>query len=108
MAQLSQPGARPRLVLSGGAARLRLGPFEMVTLAVVILLAAFIADRAYERLTGFNKAVAAPPEYVPAIRTTLTSQVATTGTVQATQQVSLNFDIGTGTAKIQQFLVGLG
>lgn len=79
-----------------------------MTLAAVVILTAFVADRSYDRFTGFNKVVPAPPEYVPAIRTTLTSQVSTTGTIQANQQVSLNFDIGTGTAKIQQFLVGLG
>ena len=47
----------------------------------------------------------APPTYLPAFRTTLTSTVSTTGTVQASQQVTLTF--GT-TGKIKEFLVGLG
>src|SRR5206468_6057233 len=42
-------------------------------------------------------------------RSIVVSTVSTTGTVQASQQVNLTFDIGTtGTGKIKEFLVGLG
>jgi HlyD family secretion protein len=80
----------------------------MITLAVIMLVAAFIGYNAYAKATNLNKTAPVASTYLPAFRQTLTSTVSSTGTVAATQQVSLNFDIGQGTGKILKFFVGLG
>jgi len=80
----------------------------MITLAVITLVSAFVGYQAYAKVTDLNKAAPVANTYLPAFRTTLTSTVSSTGTVAATQQVSLNFDIGQGTGKILTFFVGLG
>jgi HlyD family secretion protein len=99
---------RPRILLSGGSATFRLAPFEVISLLVLLAVAAFGGYTVYGKVSGANKTLAAPPIYIPAFRQTLTSSVSTTGTVQASQQVNLTFDINQNTAKITQFLVGLG
>src|SRR4051794_17915002 len=73
-----------------------------------MLLAAFVGYKAYAKVTDLNKAAPVANTYLPAFRQTLVSTVSSTGTVAATQQVSLSFDIGQGTGRIQQMLVGLG
>src|SRR3954464_11369549 len=73
-----------------------------------MLLAAFVGYKAYAKVTDLNKAAPVANTYLPAFRQTLTSTVSSTGTVAATQQVSLHFDIGQGTGKILKFFVGLG
>jgi HlyD family secretion protein len=65
----------------------------------------FAGYTVYARTTDLNAAVPAPPNYIPAFRQTLTNSVSTTGTVVASQQVTLTF--GT-TGKIKEFLVKLG
>src|SRR5207245_702766 len=105
--QATPLGTRPRILLAGGSAPFRLAPFEIIILLAVLAIAAFAGYEAYTRASGFNKAVAAPPSYIPAFRSTLTSAVSTTGTVQATQQVNLTFDvsnISSGSKKIKEFL----
>src|SRR4029453_7761108 len=73
-----------------------------------MLIAAYVGYTAYAKATDLNKTAPPSNTYLPAFRQTLTSTVSSTGTVAATQQVSLNFDIGQGTGKIQKFFVGLG
>ena len=108
MEQAPPLGTRPRILLSGGSATFRLAPFEVISLLVLLAVAAFAGYTVYGKVSGANKTLAAPPVYIPAFRQTLTSSVSTTGTVQASQQVNLTFDINQNTAKITQFLVGLG
>jgi multidrug efflux pump subunit AcrA (membrane-fusion protein) len=98
-------GTRTRLLLQGGAAPFRLSPFEGVVLLTVLAGTIFGGYTAYAKLTDLNAPVATPPVYFETQRTTLTSTVSTTGTVQSSQQVTLTF--GT-TGKIKEFLVGLG
>ncbi len=98
-------GQRTRLLLQGGAVPFRLSPFEVIVLLAVLAATMFGGYQVYARTTDLNKAVAAPPTFIPAFRQTLTSNVSTTGTVIASQQVTLTF--GT-TGKIKEFLVGLG
>jgi HlyD family secretion protein len=110
VAEHSPPiGPAPRVLLGGGGpGRFRLSPFELITLGGIILISAFIGYNAYARFTDLNATPPPAPTYLPAFRTTLTSSVSSTGSVASTQQVSLNFDIGQGTGKIQQFFVRLG
>ncbi|HXH22538.1 MAG TPA: efflux RND transporter periplasmic adaptor subunit [Dehalococcoidia bacterium] len=105
MNQAPPLGNRTRLLLQGGSASFRLSPFEGVVLLAVLAAAMFGGYNAYARLTDLNAPVESPPVYFEAQRTTLTSTVSTTGTVQSSQQVTLTF--GT-TGKIKEFLVGLG
>ena len=110
MAEHSPPlGQAPRVLLGGGGpGRFRLSPFEFITLGAIILVSGFIGYNAYAKVTDLNAIPPPAPTYLPAFRTTLTSAVSSTGSVASTQQVSLNFDIGQGTGKIQQFFVELG
>jgi HlyD family secretion protein len=111
VAEHSPPiGQAPRVLLGsgGGPGRFRLSPFEFITLGAIVLVSAFIGYSAYARVTDLNAVPPPAPTYLPAFRTTLTSAVSSTGSVASTQQVSLNFDIGQGTGKIQQFFVRLG
>jgi RND family efflux transporter MFP subunit len=63
-----------------------------VTLALILAVAAVLGFLAYSRLTDLNApAAAATSTYVPAFRRDLTSTISATGTVQANQQVNLNF-----------------
>jgi multidrug efflux pump subunit AcrA (membrane-fusion protein) len=65
---------------------------EAVTLALILAVGAILGFLAYSRLTDLNgPAVAATSTYVPAFRRDLTSTISASGTVQATQQVNLNF-----------------
>ncbi len=98
-------GQRTRLLLQGGAVPFRLSPFEVIVLLALLAATMFGGYQVYARTTDLNKAVVAPPTFIPAFRQTLTSNVSTTGTVIASQQVTLTF--GT-TGKIKEFLVGLG
>jgi HlyD family secretion protein len=99
---LGQPA---RLLLQGRAASFRLSPFEGLTLLVLLAVTAFGGYTAYARLTDLNAVPAAAPTYIPAFRSTLTSTVSSTGTVQASQQVTLTFG---SAGKVKEFLVGLG
>jgi len=111
VAEHSPPiGPAPRVLLGGGGGpgRFRLSPFEFITLGAIILVSAFIGYNAFAKFTDLNKVPPPAPTYLPAFRTTLSSAVSSTGSVASTQQVSLNFDIGQGTGKIQQFFVKLG
>jgi len=98
-------GTRTRLLLQGGSVPFRLSPFEGVILLAVLGVTMFGGYTVYARLSDLNAPVPTPPVYFEAQRTTLTSTVSTTGTVQSSQQVTLTF--GT-TGKIKEFLVGLG
>jgi len=110
VAEHSPPiGPAPRVLLGGGGpGRFKLSPFEFITLGAIILVSGFIGYNVFARATDLNAVPPAAPTYLPAFRTTLTSSVSSTGSVASTQQVSLNFDIGQGTGKIQQFFVKLG
>jgi HlyD family secretion protein len=110
VAEHSPPiGPAPRVLLGGGGpGRFKLSPFEIITLFVITLIAGFIGYNAFAKVTDLNAVAPPAPTYLPAFRTTLTSSVSSTGSVASTQQVSLNFDIGQGTGKIQQFFVKLG
>ncbi len=98
-------GQRPRILLQGKAAGFHLSPFEMIILLAVMLVTAFAAYTVYARSTDLNAVPPAASTYLPAFRNTLTSSVSATGTVQATQQVTLTFG---SAGKISQFLVKLG
>lgn len=104
--QQSPPfGNRTRLLLQGSAASFRLSPFEVIVLVAVLAATMFGGYAAYASLTDLSAVPPTPPTYLPAFRTTLSSSVSTTGTVQSTQQVTLTFG---ATGKIKEFLVGLG
>jgi HlyD family secretion protein len=105
LAQSAPLGRTPPYLAGGG---FRLSPIEGVTLIAVLVIAAFIGYEVYSRSSGSNATPAKPPTYVPAVRTTLTSNVTATGTIQSSQQVSLTFDVGQGGGKIQTFFVKLG
>jgi len=98
-------GPRPRVLLRGGPVAFRISPFEGVTLLAFLAVAMFGGYTAYARLTDLNAPVATPPIYIPAFRTTLTSTVSATGSVLASQQVTLTFG---STGKIKEFLANLG
>lgn len=113
MEQSPSLGQRPRLLLPGRAAGLRLTPFEGVTLLAMLAAALFGGYSVYARAFDLNAVPPPAPTYLPAFRTTLVSSVSATGTVQSSQQVTLSFG-GTGTqsqalsGKIKEFVVKLG
>jgi len=98
-------GNRTRLLLQGGTVPFRLSPFEVIVLLAILGVAMFGGYTVYAKATGLNETPPPPPTFIPAFRTDLTSTVSTTGSVVASQQVTLTF--GT-TGKIKEFLVGLG
>ena len=108
MEQSPPIGQRPRLLLQGGGGGFNLSPFEIISLLVVLAVTIFGGYTAYARFTDLNKKPPAAQTFAPAVRTTLTSSVSATGTVQSSQQVSLTFDVGQGGGKIKEFLVKLG
>ena len=105
MQQSSSLGQRPRLLLQGSGAGLRISPFEIIVLLAVLVGASYGGYTVYARTTDLNAPLPPSPLYLPASRTTLTSSVSATGTVQASQQVTLTFG---SSGKIKEFLVGLG
>ena len=105
MEQSPPLGPRPRLLLQGRALSFRLSPFEILTLLSVLAAATFGGYTAYARATDLNATPVPAPTYLPTFRTTLTSSVSATGSVQSSQQVTLTFG---STGKIKEFLAGLG
>jgi multidrug efflux pump subunit AcrA (membrane-fusion protein) len=91
----SQASAGVRRVpfrLRSRSAGFRFDRREAVTLALLLVAAAVVGFLAYSRLTDLNApAAAATSTYIPAFRRDLTSTISATGTVQANQQVNLNF-----------------
>jgi len=88
------PPLQPRapLQLRSAGRGFGLSPFEWVVLAAAFAAAAFGGYAVYAEATDLDaKAPAASSTYIPAFRTNISSTISTTGTVQATQQVNLNF-----------------
>lgn len=108
MEQSPPIGQRPRLLLQGGGGGFKLSPFEIITLLVVLGVAVYGGYSAYASFTHLNKAPPAAQTFAPVVRTTLTSTVSATGTINSSQQVSLTFDVGQGGGKIAQFFAKLG
>jgi HlyD family secretion protein len=80
------------LVLPGRGGAIRPSSFEVLILAIVLIAAMAISYTLYARETGLNdSSTEAPPNYIPVFRTNLSSSITSTGTVQATQSVTLNF-----------------
>ncbi len=105
MEQSPPLGPRPSILLRGGTLAYRISPFEGVVLLALLAAAIFGGYTAYARLTDLHATPVAPPTFLPAFRYTLSSSVSTTGSVQASQQVTLTFG---STGKIKEFFVSLG
>ncbi|HWO72375.1 MAG TPA: HlyD family efflux transporter periplasmic adaptor subunit, partial [Dehalococcoidia bacterium] len=92
MEQASPLQPRAPLQLRGVRRGFGLSPFEWAVLAAAFAVAAFGGYTIYAEATDLNaKPPAAASTYIPAFRTNISSTISTTGTVQATQQVNLNF-----------------
>ena len=110
MEQSPPIGQGSRLLLQGGAGGYRPSPFEGIMLLLFLAIAMFIGYSIYARANHLNAKPPAASTYLPAFRITLTSTVSATGTVSASQQVTLTFDRsgGVGAGKIAAFMAGLG
>lgn len=106
MAQAAIPlERRPRKPLHARRGGFHPSPLAALALLALVALGAYMV---YSRLFTASGTPAAAPTYVAATETAIASTVSTTGTVAATQQVTLTFDIGTGTGKISQVFAKLG